>query len=814
MITQSLRKYWHPQLAGAVLAALVSVSPSSGQEAVAAAPLAPEASYRLAPMTVTGSRRLDRTVAESMAPIDVVASDSLQASVSAELTDKLMQAVPSFNVQRLAIGEGAAFVRPARLRGLAPDHTLVLINGKRQHRSALISGGSSQSADLAQIPASAVQRVEVLRDGASAQYGSDAIAGVINLILKDRIGFEGFAQASQYFEGDGFNRQVGVDYGVALGSKGFLNAAVEYTKADRTSRSVQRADALAYVAAHPDRAAAVANPVQRWGQPEREARRLMLNTEVALTAAIRAYAFGLYGEGSGTDDFNWRNPDSNSAFKTSAYQAALYPTYSLLSLYPGGFSPLFSTEDRDHSVVAGVKGGTASGLDWDLSGSVGHNRIRYSMDRSINASFGPLSPTAFDLGGLDQKEANVNLDFVYDWQTGWSAKPVNVAFGAEHRRERFSISAGDRHSWDVGPLIDLPVGANGFPGWSPTQEVDASRESNAVYLDVDMEPFDRLSVGLAGRFEDYSDFGSTSNGKLSARYELTPDLALRSAVSTGFHAPTPGLSSYTRTSQGLIAGTSTLYTAGQIAVGNPVAVFLGAKPLTPEESDNLSAGLVFTPLPALTLSLDAYRIGVRDRLSSSQSFTLTAAQRAQLVASGVTDAANLNYVTFLTNSFDSRTEGLDAVASYRWKIAPERTLTWTGAYNFNRTKVTRFNTSILSADARTNLEKRMPRDAGSLAAAYQGRRYGLTVKARYYGPWTDAQSNSTIVQQFGSQWLLDLSASCRLSSSLEVSVGAENLFNVYPDKATFNAANGLLYSRNSPYDSDGGRWFARVVAKF
>jgi iron complex outermembrane receptor protein len=798
------------------MALVTAVSANWLQAQAAPASDAPGTSevVQLAPVTVTGSRRIDRTVTDSMVPVDLVTSDVLQTSVSSELTDKLMQIVPSYNVQRLTIGEGAAFVRPARMRGLSPDHTLVLVNGKRQHRSALIMGGSSQGVDLAQIPTSAVQRIEVLRDGASAQYGSDAIAGVINVILKDRIGWEGYAQASQYFEGDGFNQQAGADYGVALGHRGFLNVALEYTDAERTSRSVQRADALAYIKAHPDRAASVADPVQQWGQPERENARVMINAEVALTSNIRGYVFGLYGEGNGTDDFNWRNPDTNGAFKTSAYQASLYPDYSLLSLYPGGFAPLFSTEDRDYSIVAGVKGGASHGLGWDLSASTGRNRIRYSMDRSINASFGPDSPTAFDLGGLEQDERNLNADFVYSWENAWSAKPVNIAFGGEHRREAFSIQAGERYSWDVGPLLDLPVGANGFPGWSPNQEVDAHRNSYAGYLDVDIEPMDRLTVGAAGRFEDFSDFGSTANGKLSGRFELTPALAVRAAASTGFHAPTPGLSSYTRTSQGLIAGTSTLYTAGQIAVDNPVAVFLGARPLKPEESTNVNGGLVFNPVPALTVSIDAYQLEVTDRMSSSQSFTITAEQRAQLVASGVTDAASLNYVTFLTNAFDSRTTGVDAVVSYRWKLDRDSSVTMTGAYNYNETQLTRFDTKVLSADARTNLEKRMPRDAGNLSASYQGRRYGVTARLRYYGPWTDAQSNSTIVQEFGNQWLFDLSASYRVSPSIVLSAGAENLFGIYPDEALFNAANGLRYSRNSPYDADGGRWFTRMQVSF
>ena len=796
--------------------ALSSIPSGYGQSA-AAAQIAALEPLKLEALTVTGTRRLDRTLVESMVPVDVVSPETLQSSVSAELTDKLVQAVPSFNVQRLTIGEGAAFVRPARLRGLSPDHTLVLINGKRQHRSALITGGFSQAADLGQIPAFGLQRVEVLRDGASAQYGSDAIAGVINLVLKDRIGYEGFGQVSQYFGGDGFNRQVGFDAGFKLPAGGFLNVALEYLKADRTSRSVQRADALAYIAARPERAAAVLKPVQRWGQPERESQRLMLNGALPVTTSIKAYGFMIFGSGDGLDDFNWRNPDTNAAFRRSIYQNAptsLYPNYSLVERFPGGFAPYFASSDEDYHFVGGVKGSTAMGLNYDFSAATGRNRIDYKLTNSVNASFGPESPTEFDVGGLKQDERNLNADFVYNWNSGFFPKPINIAFGAENRREHFKIRGGDRYSWDVGPFADLAVGANGFPGWSPSQIVDADRDSNAAYVDFDVQPLERLSFAIAGRTENYSDFGATTNGKFSSRFQALSNLAVRGAVSTGFHAPTPGLSYYTRTSQGLVPGTSTLFTSGQVSVSNPVAVFFGAKALKPENSDNVSLGLVFTPGSDFTVSVDCYRIAVQDRLSLSQGFTLTAAQRDQLVASGVTDAKNLNSLSFLTNAFDTRTEGLDLVASKRWTLSKQETVALTAAYNYNATRVTRYDARVISRDARINLENRIPQNAGNVTLNYTRNRLGLMARVRYFGEWTDAQSNSTIVQDFGRQILADFSTSWKFTRRISATAGVENVFNRYPDKATFNAANGLLYSRNSPYDADGGRWYLRVNAAY
>lgn len=771
---------------------------------------------RLASIVVTGTRQIGRSATESLAPIDVVPAAVIRSSASSELTDVLTQAVPSFNVQRLTIGEGLAFVRPARLRGLSPDQTLVLVNGRRRHRSAFISPSGYQAADLGQIPSFLLQRVEVLRDGASAQYGSDAIAGVINLVLKDSLGFEGYGQVAQYFGGDGLNRQAGLQYGFPVGRGGVVSFGYEATNAERTSRSVQRADALAYVRAHPERARLVPDPVQRWGQPDRRAQRLAVNARQDVAPGVTVYGHLLLGFSDGLDDFNWRNPDTNAAFRRSAFQNApssVQPTYSLLEFFPGGFTPYFGTRDRDWSALAGLRGTLGGEWRWDVAAGVGRNRIDYFLRNTVNASFGALSPREFDAGGLRQREQNLNVDVVYQPRAWELAAPTTLALGAEVRREEFRIRPGDRFSWDVGPLADLPVGANGFPGWSPSQVVDAARSSHAAYADLELKPVRGLSLAAAARAERFADFGSTLDGKLAARYEPVAGLAVRGTVSTGFHAPTPGLSNYTRTSQGLLPGTSTLFTSGQIGVTNPVAQFLGAKALTPEKSRQGSAGLVWS-IAGLTVTADVYRIDVRDRLNISQGFTLTAAQRAQLVATGVTDAANLNLVNFLTNAFDTRTEGLDVTVSRGWRIDPALRLTATAALNRNQTTAVRFDPRIISRDGRLNLERRIPGRGGNLVVALEHARWSGQLRVRHFGPWIDAQSNSTIVQEFGAQTLLDLSVTLKLPRRASLVLGAENVLDRYPDKALFNAANGLLYSRNSPYDADGGRWYVRLNQGF
>jgi iron complex outermembrane receptor protein len=772
---------------------------------------------KLESFIVTGTRRLDRMASESMAPIDIISEERLAMSVSPELTDKLMMEVPSFNVQRLPLSETTSFIRPARLRNLSSDHTLVLINGKRQHRTAGVTSVGTQGVDLAQIPTSAIQRVEVLRDGASAQYGSDALAGVINIMLKRKTGYDGYLNLSEYFEGDGFLRQVGFDFGAALPNKGFINVALEYTKGDRTSRSIQRPDAIAAIAADPSLAAHIANPVQPWGQPDRETKRFMLNSEMHLSSLITAYAFGLYGEDKGTDDFNWRNPLTNGAFKRSIYQDApynIFPTFNLRSIYPGGFLPLFTGLSSDMTAAIGVKGSSSdSKLNWDVSVTTGRNVVDYVLDQTWNPSYGALSPSKFDVGGLRQRELTYNADFVYAWDTSLSARPVNVSFGVESRTEEFSIRAGERASWDIGPLADLGVGSNGYGGWTNTQAFTKKRTSNAAYVDFDFQLTDRVELGLAGRYEDYPDFGSTEDGKASIRVAVTPALAARATVSTGFHAPTPGISNYTRTNSGPAPGGQTILVNGSIGVTNPVAIYFGAKPLQPETSTNYSGGFVFTPSKALTVSLDAYVIEVNSRLFSSQDFPLTAALRDQLVASGIVDAQNMSSVRFFVNAFDTRTDGADLVASYKWDLANKDSLTLTGAVNYNHTKMLRANGALVSNETRINLERRLPRVAGNVSAEYTKGKYKLTGRVRYFGT-VESADTATIHQEFSAQQLFDLFATWNVNKHLSITLGAENILNSYPDKALFNVAAGLKYSRFAPYDTDGGRYFTRVNFSF
>lgn len=610
---------------------MIALALASQSHARQVAP-APEAA-EVDTLVVTGTRRLDRTAFESAAPVDVVSQETLKSIVSDEIMDKLAATTPSFNVQRLPAADGQAFVRPATLRGLSPDQTLVLVNGKRRHRSAVLGGRGQQGVDLASLGTSGIERIEVLRDGASAQYGSDAIAGVINIILSDKTGFEGYAQTGRYFAGDGDKTEIGARYGLAIGNGGSMVAALDYTNAEATSRTRQRPDAIAFQAANPS--IKVPNPVQRWGQPDREVWRGSLNLVLPIGDAVEAYGFATYSDMHGVTDFNWRNPSADSSYKTST----VFPGWSLSQIYPAGFSPKFGQDETNASVNGGLRG-DAMGWSLDASAGWGRDKVDYFLNNSINASFGPQSPTSFDAGSLIQEEATLNLDASRPLEWSFLAKPANLALGLEARKETYKIEAGDRYSWDVGPgaASGLPSGSNGFPGYAPSQAGSWDQTSYAAYADLDLPITDKFNADIAIRHEDFSEFGQTTDGKIAVRYEFTPNFAIRGAVSTGFRAPTAGQINNTRTSQGLNTTTLQLFTSGRLSPVNPISVALGGKPLEPEESKNLSLGAVFRQ-GGFTASVDYYRIEVDNRFAVSPNFTVTPALRAQLVAAGIPGAA-------------------------------------------------------------------------------------------------------------------------------------------------------------------------------
>jgi iron complex outermembrane receptor protein len=800
--SSSNRRLW------ATVAAMALMTAMAGA-ARAEAAAAPDATVD--EVIVTGTREATRTQFTTLSPVDVLSEKAIKASASSQLGDSLTQLIPSFIVQKLPTSDGLQFVRPATLRNLSPDQTLVLVNGKRFHRSAFLGSRGAQAPDLGQIPSFAVGHVEVLRDGASAQYGSDAIAGVINIILKTDPGFAGYGQASQYYKGDGATYQLGARGGMALGDGGHLAGTLEWSKADATSRTRQRPDAIAFAAAHPT--LTVPNPVQRWGQPELETTRLALDAALPVGTLGEAYGFAIVGKGDGINDINWRNPDANPAiYKTTT----VFPGWDLRSLYPAGFTPREGTHYKDGQIVAGLRNPNGEKLTWDLSASYGRNQTGFFLENSINASLGPNSPTSFDLGKLIQSEFNLNADGVYRLAVPALTDPLNLAFGAERRVETYQIKTGDAASYAVGPgaAVGLAPNSNGFPGFNPQQAGKWDQTSTAAYVDADATLTEAWSAQVAARYEDFSEFGDTFNGKVATRYALTPDFAFRASYSTGFRAPTPGQLNSTSTSQGLDTNTLLLFTSGRLSPTNPVAAFLGAKPLKPEESKTLSGGFTWRTDLGLSGSIDAYQIDVEKRFSTSATITVTPAIRAQLVALGVSGASAFTSINWFTNDFDTRTKGVDVVGAYTRQVGPGK-LDLTAAYNYNETTVTKGALSA-SATQRRLFEESRPKHNATASATYALGAFELMGRARYYGAWTDSTGNSTgdIFQNFSPITFVDLAVTYKVNDHAAVRVGAENIFDTYPDEAVFQASRGLIYSRNAPYDSYGGQYYVRVDTTF
>lgn len=762
---------------------------------------------------VTGTRRAERTLADSSVPVDVVSGEALTGSTpSPDLNDKLARLVPSFNVQRLPMFDGAAFVRPATLRGLSPDQTLVLINGKRRHRSAYISilQHGEQAVDLAQIPQISLGRVEVLRDGASAQYGSDAIAGVINLLLDETTGYRVAGQIGQYYKGDGETYQLEGRAGLALGDRGVLAISGEYSSLGETDRG---------------------GAVQKIGQPGVKSWKIFANGKYKLTDGIELYGFGNVNRTRSRNEFNFRSYDPANNNVSNVYQRSyfqdhtpfIFPTFNLSSVYPNGFIPIFASTSRDSSLVAGLRGELSDSFNWDVSGRYGRNRIGYDIWNSINATLGPLSPTAFDAGSQTQTEYAANADFTWQLEAGLY-RPINISFGGEWRRERYTIAVGDQASYQVGPLNDLVSGSNGYVSPTPDQAGTWTRDSRAAYADVDVDLTERFNLGGALRFEDFDDFGSTWNYKISSRYKLADWLNLRAAYSTGFHAPTVGQQNLTSTNQSPDPNQpppapQVIQTSGIIPSTSPIAQVLGGKPLIPEKSKSISAGFVLSPADGLTLSVDYYRIKISNRLGLTSTQSLTPQQRAALIAAGVGQASQLANLRFFINGFATRTQGVDVVTSYETKLGGGR-LSLTAAYNYNKSKVTSGDPKLVTDVVVQEAEYRLPHHTANIGADYQIGRFGVSARARYYSAFIDPLPYlpAFLNKQYGSyggEAFFDLAVSYQVTDAVKLTVGGENLFDNYPGRNVGPlAAFGQRYPLYRPYDADGGRYYARVSASF
>ncbi|MFL5578170.1 MAG: TonB-dependent receptor [Gemmatimonadaceae bacterium] len=781
------------------------------------------AATNLDAVAVVGTRAQERTVTSSPVPVDVLTAEDIKATGRTETAQIIQALAPSFNFPRPSIADGTDHVRPATLRGLGPDQVLVLVNGKRRHTSALVNvngtiGRGSAGVDLNAIPASMIERIEVLRDGAAAQYGSDAIAGVINIVLKSTTPGQLTSEIGRTSEGDGDVTQVGLNYPLTFGQGSFFTIGGEYRDRGFTNRA--RVDPRPqYFAGDP-----------RNGDPKRVTLRLgdaatddgigMFNGAYGLANGIQLYTFGELGKRDGKAAANWRLPNGNNTVR---------------AIHPDGFLPFINTDIWDASGAVGAKG-TARGWRWDLSTEYGRNSLDYTVTNSNNATMGTASPTSFDAGGLAFGQWTSNLDFFREFQAG--TRPVRVAVGGEYRDDQYKITAGDSASWKNGGqlVLDGPnagakpsPGAQGFPGFRPTDEQDVSRNNYAVYLDVESNVLNNLLLGVAGRYEDYSDFGSTTNGKVTARYELLPQVAIRGAASTGFRAPSLGQSYFSSTATNLIAGQFLdILTLPPTSAG---ARALGAVPLRPEKSQNYSAGLALAPLHSLTATVDFYQIDVKDRIIFSENFTGTAVQTA-LANIGIT---GVNGARFFTNAIDTRTRGMEVVANYGFDFARRGLMRLTGGYSRTYTRVRHADSPppvlagldevLFGRAERGRITVGQPANNFMAMASYDLRRLGLTARTQRYGEVTNIQprvsGRQPPDQTFGAKWITDLSLSYRVVQQLSITLGSDNVFNVYPDKQSDsgelpsyagNANFGMNpYNGISPFGFNGRFVYARAT---
>lgn len=761
---------------------------------------------------VTGTRETTQTQYTALSPVDVLNTDQVQSTAAPSIDQTLATLVPSFNVKRLPSSDGTQFIRPASLNNLSPDMTLVLVNGKRFHRSAFLGSNGSQATDLAQISSFATGRIELLRDGASAQYGSDAIAGVINILLAKDTGFATYGQISQYYYGDGLTLQADARGGIDLPNGGHAVLTVEYQKANETSRTHQRDDAVAFQAAHPT--LTVPNPVQRWGNPDMQGIKAALDASEKISDYVEAYAFGTLAASRQHNDINWRNPDTQtSVYKTTT----VFPGFDLNTVWPTGFTPDEGVNALDAQMAAGVRHTGSDSFTWDLSTTYGVNNSRFFLNNSINASLGPNSPHNFNLGHMIESEVDVNGDAVYRLELPFLAEPLNVAFGGEYRDETFQMKAGDKASYEVGPGANagLAAASNGFPGIADTQAGSWSQTSYGGYVDLQAQVTEDLQLEVALRAEDYSDFGSTFNYKFGTRYEVLPGIALRGSYSTGFKAPSPGQNNATSTSQGLDTKTLLLYTNGRLSTTNPVAQYFGASPLKPEESKTATVGMVFESDTGFSGSIDAFKTDVQKRFSTSATFTVTPDIRAKLVALNIPGAASFTSVNFFTNDFNTMTRGVEVTGNYATDLGAGK-LRFTGAYSYTATKVTSGTTAAATNPSQKKIfEQGVPQHNASATATYAIGDFEFMGRLRFYGPWTDSSGNTTgnIFQRFGSMEFLDVAVTYNITDKASVRLGAENIGDFYPQKALYQASRGIEYSRNAPYDANGGNYYLRYDLK-
>ncbi len=860
----------------ALLAMLTATASTGFAQAAPAAEV-----VQLEKFVATGSRFNDRTVTQSPVPIDVISGTEMKQGGYNETSQMLQANIPSFNFPRPSLTDGTDHIRPATLRGLAPDQTLVLINGKRRHTSALVNlngsiGRGSVSTDFNAIPSSMIERIEVLRDGASAQYGSDAIAGVINVILRKDTGWGLNLGYGQTAEGDGEDYKLDAFAGTKLGDKGSLFASFYLRDHGDTSR-VQPDTRQQYfgnggtstisgnygsgTGLSPSngtldpREATVNRINHRFGDPETKDKGLWLNGEYPMEDDMTLYFFG---------GNSIRHANGAGFFRRAGDDR------TVRAIWPDGFLPFIDSVVEDLSGGVGIKGKTQE-WNWDISTAYGTNTLDYRTSNSVNVTLGNASPTAFYDGRLKFNQWTTNIDLTTHFNTGM-ATPLNFATGFELRQEEYTIGAGEPDSYRNGgfTIIGGPnngglagVGAQVFPGFKPSDAGAHDRDSKAVYVELEQDLSDRWLVSLAGRFEDYSDFGNSSTVKFATRFEITDELALRASVSTGFRAPHLAQQWFSSTATNFIGGVP--FDILTFPVNNPAAIALGASPLDPEESTNYSFGATWNSKNGFSATVDFYSIEIKDRIVLSSNFT-GAPVVALLATQGITGIGGGRY---FTNAVDTTTTGIDVSGRYTRKTSDFGKFTFTAGYNHNQTEADRIKgapanlaaittTPLFDLTETIRLEKGQPRDNVNLSATWEMGKFSSLLRMVRYGevssvafasatqtqidaltPGYDVEfrpavpgtvggttTNRQVIQTFGAKWLTDLDVTYSYNKNITVSIGANNLFDVYPDEnirskvvggVAFNGTDNVgifPYSGISPFGFNGTFYYTKLSLKF
>lgn len=784
-------------------------------------------------VVVTGNRGQARTVVSSPAPIDVIGADQIEKmGGAAPLRDVLTQLIPSFQAQTVGSSSWDSLARPAGLRGLGGVHVLVLVDGKRRHNSSLINlntgnlsnGGNPVDLDL--IPSSAIARIEVLRDGAAAQYGSDAIAGVINIILrKDSDGGRFNLNAGQRYSyngvTDGETVQADLYHGFALGEDGFLTVAADAKVQNDTLRGVNTTGALYFAlpggVADPRDATAHRYQLYRGGLPKTKSANLSLNAGQTL-GGFELYGSGTLGFRDAVVGQGFRRPNSNQ---------------NLLSFYPDGFAPNYTLDETDFQATGGLRW-ESGGWNMDFSTTFGRNEVEHGSTNTLNASLGPSSPTSFHTFTSRFEQWTTNFDVNREVQV-LGDRPLTVAAGAEYRWERYRTESGDPLSYAAGGYVypagygnlggrAASVGAQGAVVLTPADEADISRANYAAYIDLSLDVTDKLFLAAAGRYEQYDDAaGEVFSGKLSARYEVSDAVAVRATVSNGFRAPSLTQQGYAQTSNqaNIINGVFTFVESKTVRPDSVVGQALGAAPLEPETSANYSVGLALTPFSGLSVTIDAYRIELRDRIALTG--LLSGAGVGQILTRNGFPA-NLS-VRYFANAIDTNTTGVDVVGAYSHGLGDWGRLRYTLGFNWNKTRIANIapNPSELAGLGLTLFDRQQqgavtlstPRTKLLLGAEWTYDRWRVNLRESRYGEFDSINNNPAFDQHYGAKWLTDLEVGYEVNDSVSVAVGANNIFNVYPDRNTVPDTNGFApYGGNSPFGVYGGYYYGRVTVNF